>query len=172
MNAESFSYRLETPADRAEIESLHADAFGPGRFARTAFRLREGAMHDPTLSFVAVVAEDLIASVRLTPIVIGQRRGLLLGPLAVRPTHKGRGAGKQLVRIGIAEAREAGHAVVLLVGDLPYYGPLGFEQVPPYAVTLPGPVDPERLLAAALAPGALDGLAGMVRPGHVGPRNT
>lgn len=166
MNAEPFSYRLETSADDAEIESLHAEAFGPGRFARTAFRLREGALHDPALSFVASAGEDLIASVRLTPIVIGNRPGLLLGPLAVRPTHKGRGAGKQLVRISVAEARGAGHAVVLLVGDIPYYGPLGFEQLPRYAVTLPGPVDPERLLAAALVPGALDGLSGMVRPGR------
>jgi len=168
MNAELFSYRLETSADEAEIESLHAEAFGPGRFTRTAFRLREGAAHDPTLSFVALAGENLVASVRLTPIVVGERPGLLLGPLAVRPARKGRGAGKQLVRISVAEARGAGHAIMLLVGDLPYYGPLGFEQLPPYAVSLPGPVDPERLLAAALVPGTLDGLAGMVRPGAVG----
>jgi predicted N-acetyltransferase YhbS len=177
MNAEPFRYRLETSADSADIEALHAEAFGPGRFARTAFRLREGALHDSTLSFVALAGETLVASVRLTPIVIGERPALLLGPLAVRPAHKGRGAGKQLVRISVAEARGAGHAVVLLVGDLPYYGPLGFEQLPPHAVTLPGPVDPERLLAAALVPGALDGLAGMVRPGRSveapnGPRGT
>jgi predicted N-acetyltransferase YhbS len=29
------------PEDSAEIKALHVRAFGPGRFARTAYRLRE-----------------------------------------------------------------------------------------------------------------------------------
>jgi predicted N-acetyltransferase YhbS len=49
---------------------------------------------------------------------------------------------------------------VLLVGDEPYYGPLGFARLPPYAVTLPGPVDPARVLIASLAPNAAVGLTG------------
>ena len=129
MTASPFSYRLEQPADDAEIETLHARAFGPGRFARAAFRLREGVPHDPALSFVALSGEELVASVRLTPITIGERAAILLGPLAVKPACKGRGAGKQLVRISLAAAREAGHQVVLLVGDEPYYGPLGFTRL-------------------------------------------
>lgn len=160
MTAQPFSYRLESPADSAEIEALHAEAFGPGRFARAAFRLREGVPHLPTLSFVAVVDEGVAASVRLTPIAIGERPALLLGPLAVKPSFKGRGAGKQLVRMAAEAARNDGHAVLLLVGDLPYYGPLGFEQLAPHAITMPAAVDPERVLVAGLAPGVLDGLAG------------
>jgi len=160
MSSSPFSYRLEQPADDPEIEALHAEAFGPGRFARAAFRLREGVAHDPTLSFVALLGDAFAASVRLTPIAIGGRPSLLLGPLAVKPAHKGRGAGKQLVRIAVDAAREAGHSVVLLVGHAPYYGPLGFTRLAPNAITLPAPVDPNRVLVAGLTPDALEGPGG------------
>lgn len=160
MTAYPFTFRLEQPSDAAEIDTLHAQAFGPGRFARAAFRLREDIPHDPALSFVATADGALAASVRLTPIRIGGRPALLLGPLAVKPPHKGRGAGKQLVREALAAAASAGHRIVLLVGDEPYYGPLGFRRLAREAITLPAPVDPDRVLVAGLAPDALDGLAG------------
>lgn len=161
MNTEPFTYRREDPADSETIEALHADVFGPGRFARTAFRIREGANHDPDLSLVALADGRLVASVRLTPIAIGDKTALLLGPLVVDPVYKGRGAGKALVRRSLAAAKEAGHSLVLLVGDEPYYGPLGFTRLPPYAVTLPGPVDPARVLIASLKPNAAIGLNGL-----------
>ncbi len=59
-----------------------------------------------------------------------------------------------------AAARERGHRVVLLVGDLPYYGPLGFTFLGRDVVTLPAWVDPDRVLVCGLVEGALDGLAG------------
>ena len=155
-----FSFRPESPEDDAEIEALHAQAFGPGRFARAAFRLREGVPHDPALSFVATLDDGLVASVRLTPITIDGRPALLLGPLAVKPQYKGRGAGKQLVRIALDAARAGDHRVVLLVGDEPYYGPLGFRRLARNAITLPAPVDPDRVLVAGLTPDALEGLSG------------
>jgi predicted N-acetyltransferase YhbS len=116
--------------------------------------------HDPTLSFVAERDGVMVASVRLTPILIGARPALLLGPLVVEEAHKGQGAGKTLVRISLEAAKAAGHALVLLVGDEPYYGPLGFSRLPPYAVTMPGPADPGRVLVAGLKEGVLDGLSG------------
>ena len=42
----SLTIRAEHPSDHAAIERLHERAFGPGRFARTAFRLRESGGHD------------------------------------------------------------------------------------------------------------------------------
>jgi len=164
MPADLFTYRREEPADAAAIDKLNADVFGPGRFARAAYRLREETAHDPDLSLVALRKGKLVASVRLTPIMIGDKPALLLGPLVVTPEWKGRGAGKALVRRALDAAREAGHRLVLLVGDEPYYGPLGFARLPPYAVTLPGPVDPARVLIASLVPNAAIGLAGAVQP--------
>lgn len=164
MKSDLFSYRLEQPSDDDAIEALHREAFGPGRFARAAYRLREGVSHDPGLSFVAYTGEQMVASVRLTPIAIGDRPALLLGPLVVLPAFKGRGAGKALVGMAVDAARKAGHSVILLVGDLDYYGPLGFSRLKPYQVTLPGPVDPNRVLVAGLSEGALVELGGAAKP--------
>ena len=161
MNSGPFTYRLEQPNDDQEIETLNSDVFGPGRFVRAAYRLREGIPHDRGLSFVAQAGDRLIASVRMTGITIGGRPALLLGPLVVLPSFKGQGAGKTLVRIAVEAARKAGHKVVMLVGDEPYYGPLGFSQLAPYAITLPAPVDPARVLVAGLVEGALEGLSGV-----------
>jgi predicted N-acetyltransferase YhbS len=158
-------YRPESPVDDAAIEAIHEEAFGPGRFARTAFRLREGVPHDGPTSFVAVHDGALVGSVRLTAIRIGDTPAMLLGPLAVRPHLKNRGVGKALMRISMEAARVSGHRVVVLVGDLPYYWPFGFRAVKPGTIEMPGPVDPARLLVAELAPGAADGLKGAARGG-------
>lgn len=158
---DTFSLRLEWPDDAQFIESLHADLFGPDRFRRAAYVLRDGVPHDPTLSFVACDSGNrLAASVRLTPITIGERPALILGPLVVVPSVKGRGAGKAVVRLALAHAWAAGHAVVMLVGDLAYYGPLGFTHLGRNVITLPAPVDHDRVLVAGLREAALDGLAG------------
>jgi predicted N-acetyltransferase YhbS len=162
MKIESFTVLAEQPDDDAAIEALHETAFGPGRFSRAASILREGVLHDPTLSFVAKSEGRLIGSVRLTPIRIGGAPGLLLGPLAVVDDWKGRGAGKSLMRTVLAAAEEGGHRLVLLVGDEPYYGPFGFVAMEPYRFTLPAPADPRRVLVCALAPGAFDGVRGRV----------
>ena len=53
----------------------------------------------------------------------------------------------------MARARAEGFSLVLLVGDMPYYGRFGFNPVPPGQITLPGPVDPARLLSLELVPG-------------------
>ena len=156
-----YDYRLEQPDDIDAIEILHAHAFGPGRFTRTAFRMREGVSHDPALSFVATALGRLVGSVRLTGIRIGDAPALLLGPLAVEPDYKKRSIGKTLVARSLAAATDNGHRLVMLVGDHPYYGPLGFDRVPFGKIQLPGPVDPARLLLAELVPGAAQSATGM-----------
>jgi predicted N-acetyltransferase YhbS len=160
---EKFLTRPERPSDAAAIDALQQAAFGPGAYARAAFRVREEAAHDPSLSFVTEAEGALVASVRLTPIAIGEARGQLLGPLVVDSAHKNQGFGKALVQLALRHAEAAGCPFVLLVGDAPYYGPLGFRPIPPKQVALPGPVDPARLLVAELKPRATESLAGMVR---------
>ena len=48
------SYVAETAAHDHEIEQINAEAFGPGRFARAAYKIREGGPHERDLSFVAL----------------------------------------------------------------------------------------------------------------------
>jgi len=163
VSPEPILIRIEQPSDAARIDALQHIAFGPGAFARAAFRVREQAPPDPALSFVTEREGALIGSVRLTPINVGDAAGMLLGPLVVDPAFKGLGFGKALVRHALQEAGKAGHALVLLVGDEPYYGPLGFARIPAGRVKMPGPVDPARLLVAELRTGSAKGLMGAVR---------
>ena len=156
--------RPETAAEHDAIEALHEHAFGPGRFARTAFRLREGAAADPDLSLVAMVGDRLGGSVKITPIRIGAAPSLLLGPLAVDPDYGSRGLGRALCREVIERAKALGHRSILLVGDAPYYGPMGFHHVSPAEVIMPGPVNPARVLLCELVEGAATDAKGLVRP--------
>ena len=160
---EDVVFRPEAADDAAAIDAIHDVTFGPGRYSRTAFRLREGHAPDGPTSLVAVYRGDVIGSVRLTAIAVGGTPALLLGPLAVLPALKNFGVGKALMRLSMDAARQRGHRLVVLVGDLPYYRPFGFGCVPAGRVLLPGPVDPARLLWAELVPGAADGVSGLVR---------
>ena len=149
--------------DLDEIVALQSRAFSPGRFARTAYRLREGTPMLSPFCRVARAGDRLIAAVRMTPITIGGEPGaLLLGPLAVDPEWAGRGYARRLVAEVLDTARAAGERLVLLVGDMAYYGRLGFSPVPPGQIRLPGPLDPARLLVAELQAGACARFRGMV----------
>lgn len=160
----SLSIRPEAPGDADAIERLHERAFGPGRFARTAYRLREGASQDPALSFTANVGTLLVGSVRVSPIWAGRTPALVLGPLTVEPAFESRGIGAALMDRTLDAARGRGHALVLLVGDEPYYRGFGFRPIPPGRLVLPGPVDPTRFLACELVEGALAAARGPVKP--------
>jgi predicted N-acetyltransferase YhbS len=150
------------PDHSTAIAALHERAMGPGRFARTAYRVREGARRAfSPFCRVCLIGGRLVAAVRFTEVAIGGREGaLLLGPLAVDPTFANQGYGRGLASTAMEDARAAGIALVVLVGDEAYYGRLGFRRVPRGQIALPGPVDPDRLLAAELVPGALAGFAG------------
>jgi predicted N-acetyltransferase YhbS len=154
----------ETPQDALAIERLHERTFGPGRYARAAFRIREGAGHLLELSFTARIGTLLVGSVRLTPIRIGESKALLLGPLTVEPPFRHRGIGMALIERALATARRNGHRLVVLVGDEPYYARAGFKRIPKGQARMPGPVDPARLLVAELADGAFAGVSGSIRP--------
>ncbi len=163
MSLADVAYLPETPAHDPEIDHINEEAFGPGRFARAAYRIREGGPHERALSFVAVDGACVVASVRMTRIAAGKGRALMLGPLAVRPAYKNLGIGRRLVAMALEAAARAGSPCVILVGDEPYYGPLGFRKIPHGQVSMPRPVDPERLLAHEIAAGSMASLTGEVR---------
>jgi len=85
---------------------------------------------------------------------------LLLGPIAVHPTHQGEGLGGWLMRDSLARAADAGWGRVLLVGDEPYYRRFGFTRMT--GVTMPPPTNPARVLGLELRPRAWQGVAGDV----------
>ncbi len=151
-----------TQADLPQIEKLDERAFGPGRFTRTAYRLREGVGPVPALSFVARVGKFLVGANIITPITCGGAPALLLGPLTVEPAFRSRGIGERLIRQSLDAARAQGHRLVILVGDEPYYSRFGFKRAPMGRILLPGPVDPARVLYCELMDGAFEGVKGPV----------
>lgn len=159
----TITIRHERAGDEALIEALAAAAFGPGRFARAAFRLREGVASDPALCFVAQTGEEIAGSVKLTPILIGDAEALLLGPLVVDPARRSLGIGRELMNRALHAARLGGHRYVLLVGDESYYGPFGFRPVGFGRIRLPAPADPARILGCELVAGAAADYSGTAR---------
>lgn len=135
----------ETPFDAAAVEALVLAAFGPGRYAKTAERLREGAT--PLAGLVIRDGGHIIGSVRLWPIQVAGRPAAFLGPIAVDAASRQTGLGAALVEAVVDIARESGVVGVLLVGT-PWFARFGF--VPAPGVDLPGPVDRRRVWWLAL----------------------
>ncbi|MGJ8527118.1 GNAT family N-acetyltransferase [Maritalea sp.] len=142
--------RGENEHDQTWIENLHGRCFGPGRFARAAFRIRERFGVDEQLCLVAELDNQPVANVKMSAINVSGLNGYLLGPLATDPLKRKLGAGKLLVSEVVAKAFEVpGCEFVLLVGDASYYAPLGFGPTLPERIEFPAPVDPARVLVAA-----------------------
>ncbi len=150
-----FRIMPETAADRDEVDGLVLAAFGPGRFAKTAERIRENARM--AAAFVAREDGRLTGSVRLWAITVDGLDALFLGPITVASDARRGGLGADLVGACIGEAQHRGVAGVLLVGDLPYFSRFGFEPAPD--VRLSGPADPRRVLWLPITSAAPSGLA-------------
>lgn len=156
--------RKERVTDAAAREALLDVAYGPARFEKPSERLRAGRKPAPGLSLVAIEHGQLVGSVRLWEVLAGADcKALLLGPLAVHPSHRNRGIGAALMRRALVAARRRGHAVVLLVGDEAYYGRFGFSNAHTGRLWLPGLREPRRLLGCELQPGALERARGFLR---------
>ena len=164
-----FSLIPEAPEHKAEIELLLDEAFGLSRLAKTSYRLREGESPVEGLSHVAIEAgRGIVGCISFWHLHVGDQgpATLLLGPLAVAGDRRGVGIGRALMTNGIDRARAMGYALVILVGDEPYYGRVGFRKVPEDQLILPGSVDPDRLLFLELEKGAMQTARGLVLPPH------
>jgi predicted N-acetyltransferase YhbS len=160
----SLTILAESVNDSQAIERLNARTFGPGRFVLSAYRLREHVDHLLDLSFTARIGTLLVGSVRQLPILIGNTKALMLGPLTVEPPFRSRGVGRALLDRALHDAKARGHRLVVLVGDEAYYSRVGFKVIPKGRVTMPGPVDYSRLLVNELVDGAFADVSGAIRP--------
>ncbi len=156
-----FRVQGETAADWWEVEALYDLCFAPGREALSSYRLRDGIEPVAGLSLVARDPQDILAgAIRHWPVRVGGHPVLLLGPVAVHPTHQGEGLGAVLIQDSLARGGSLGWTRVMLVGDRPYYARYGFEVLA--GVEMPPPTNPDRVLGLALEPGAWAGVSGMV----------
>jgi len=155
--------RPERKQDAAAVESLIDRVFGPGRFAKTAERLREGRPADLDLSLVAWSGGRPVGCVRQWRILVGPTPAVFLGPIAVEEAHRHAGLGGSLIHAACEAARREGLDHIVLVGDEPLFSPYGFTAAAGRDVLMPGPVDRRRVLALALGPGRAVELSGPVR---------
>ena len=152
---------IEKPDDWWEVEALYDLCFAPGREALSSYRLRDGVEPVAGLCMVARDEADVLAAaIRYWPVRVGDAQALLLGPIAVHPTHQGEGLGGWLMIESMQAARALGWKRVILVGDAPYYSRFGFQVN--RQLKMPPPTNPERLMTAELVAGAWVGIAGPV----------
>ena len=145
----------ENPAQHADkIEELYDATFGPGHFAKTAERLREGNASLPELTRVAVRdGEEVVGVCRIWPVRVGDGSVscVLVGPVAVSPSMQGSRLGLTVTGEAIEAAMKAGFDAALLVGITSYFAEIGFKIVEPNQIKLPGPVDYARVMVRDLA---------------------
>lgn len=133
----------------SDLDRLMERAFGPGRFAKAASGLRDGARLAPALSQVAwcdqtgeAVGACLIWDVASS----AGGPALLLGPIAVEPDLQGGGLGRALCGACTAAVDSAGAGTLVLVGDPGFFAPFGFAPVPAGQLRFDWPADPARTL--------------------------
>lgn len=152
------------------VEALLDAAFGPDRFGRTAYRIREGMDAVPALSFAAVEDGALIGTIQCWPVahrgVDGTATPLVMvGPVAVSPDVQRGGHGRLLMAHMLEAAEHEADGALMMIGDPEYYGRFfGFAADATEAWDLPGPYEKRRLLARAVNGHVLPTGAGRIGP--------
>ncbi len=152
------------------VEDLLDAAFGPTRFGRTAYRIREGVDAVPALSFAAIQDGALIGTIQCWPVAHRAADGtatslVMVGPVAVRPDVQRGGHGRALMTHMLGAAETLADSALMMIGDPGYYGRFfGFDAEATGAWELPGPYEKHRLLARAVNGHSLPTGAGMIGP--------
>ena len=155
----------QRPGDQQAVDGLARMSLGNRVSDSPAARMRAGTRPVPGLSLICLENDELVGTIRFWPVLIGMSvKALQLGPIAIHADYRGRGFSRLLIRQGLERAQAMGHRIVVLIGDPAIYGRYGFEAAAPHHVTLPDEEDRDRLQVLALAPGALAGLSGTIRP--------
>jgi putative acetyltransferase len=132
-------YRESLPSDIAAIEEFYPGVF-PDEDLLPLVRELLGEK-SIVLSLVGIADQALVGHIVFTMCGIAGRsdKVALLGPLAVASNWQRRGIGTALIQDGLKRLKSAGIVQIHVLGDLAYYGRVGFEPddrvSPPY--TLP-----------------------------------
>ena len=137
--------------DNDKIIKLLYKSFGPGRFARSVYRLREKNDRDSEFSYIYELNNQILSSISYYKTFLNNDiNGLLLGPLAVDPEHRGKGYGVELVKYTIALIKKTmAYDFILVIGDYHYYEKFGFKKIN-NTFSFYGPVNSEKVLILPL----------------------
>jgi putative acetyltransferase len=155
--------RDERSYDREQIRHVNAAAFGRSDEADLIDTLRQEGF--VLLSLVAEVDRQIIGHILFSRMTVETAQGpvaaVSLAPMAVLPDHQCRQVGSQLVCRGLAELRERGERIVIVLGHKEYYPRFGFTSEK--ASNLASSFPPEAFMALELSEGALAGIHGAVK---------
>ncbi len=164
---EQVTIRSETPRDYEVISVVNRRAFGQEEEGLLIEKIRGSDGFDPSLSLVGEIAGDVLGHILFSPIHIETEScdvpALALAPMSVLPKFQKRGIGSQLVRAGLDASRQAGHAIVVVLGHPDYYPRFGFQRASQFGVRSPFDVPDDVFMMQGLIPGALDAVSGIVR---------
>jgi putative acetyltransferase len=148
------------------VRAVLLDAFGQPEEADLVDALRKGAAFLPELSLVAQAGPSVVGHILFTRLEVrgdDARPGLALAPMAIARGFQRLGIGGQLIRAGLAAAREKGEPFVVVLGHADYYPRFGFERASRFGIRAPMDVPDANLMALELRAGALAGVSGVVR---------
>lgn len=148
-----YYFRRERAADSVAVERLFDIGFGTERHRRGVYRLRGRGGQERAVSQVAVAGSIVVASLRFWPITLaGYQRVLLLGPLSVAPAWRHRGLGAALVQSSLELVDAGGYQAVVVSGEPNFYARFGFTPGTLLGLTLPMPIEPERVMIRTSLP--------------------
>jgi len=156
--------------DPQAVEDLLDAAFGPDRFGRTAYRIRQGMDAVAALGFAIVEDGALVGTIQCWPVAHHARDGaatplVMVGPVAVRPDVQRGGHGRALMARMLEAAETEADSALMMIGDPEYYGRFfGFTADATGEWDLPGPYEQRRLLARAVNGHGVPAGAGMIGP--------
>ncbi|MBS6830713.1 MAG: N-acetyltransferase [Desulfovibrio sp.] len=155
----TIAIRPECPEDFPIIHDLVRTAFENAEYASgdehfLVDRLRGSREYIPELSLVAEEDGRIVGHIMFTRLKVGEATALTLAPLAVPPSHQGRGIGGALIRRGHEIARSLGWEFVILVGHAGYYPRFGYKSAASFGIVSPFEVPEEAFMAINLRGGA------------------
>ncbi|UAB78624.1 N-acetyltransferase [Erythrobacter sp. SCSIO 43205] len=132
----AITIRPEQAGDEQAIRALVTRAFeghpySDGDEQDVIDRLREDG--DLLLSLVAMDSEAILGQITYSPAILmnGELGWVVLGPVAVEPSHQGQGIGRALIKEGEAIMKSRGVKGITVLGDPQIYSRFGFEQNTP-----------------------------------------
>lgn len=156
--------RDERQEDVAAVREVNVAAFPTPAEADLVDALRDAA--DPLVSLVAELDGVVVGHLMCSPATLGGHpdvRLMGLAPMAVLPTHQGRGVGSALVREAVARCRALGADGMIVLGHPGYYPRFGFTPASRWGITCEYEASDEAFMALELRPAVFAGRAGLAR---------
>lgn len=158
--------RPETTLDHTSIYKINHLAFGQKAESQLINRLRKTDEFIPELSLVMEKDNTIIGHILFSKIkIVGEKKSyssLALAPMSVHPDYQKQGVGSQLVRAGLAKAKEMEFDSVIVLGHKNYYPRFGFEKASKWGVKCPFEVPEEVFMGLELVEGGLKDKVGIV----------